>query len=787
MPRPLALIGALSLIGVLLAPATTAQAESTTVIKTAELRTADPSPNIAPADPAAVKAGTATTVQPDVAYTSNGVRVEVYTSIGDNDNGVDWRQVNEFAYLLNSVPKGSKTYATIYNSLWDGDKAKYNTATQQWEVYDSSGKTLRTTDGFGPTQALQNQLNKYSSAAERRNYIHLLLSKKSMRDAKAAGSGLASLIYGTGDANTGIYTECAKTTKGNNGACLLSPGVDEEALMHSKYALFEKAADSTGEIHNNVVWITSANLNGASGGKKSNTSIALFGEKKGYEELLSKVWNAEVTETFTSAYLSAIPGIKGTNSDFTFYPSPRTKTGNITGLDYEANFLQASTNAALKGTKANCKAYLVHSLFSETRVGILNALATLQNTDKCSVKIVLGENAIGAIVTTYFKMSTQVRDLIDRTEFSNVHDKTLSLSYTLNGTTHGSTWGGSENFNGTSLRYDELAFRADDLTLTRAVEQQSERLYQLSRGGEATIPVKAVTVAPQGTQINVGNSVQLRARISPTNASTTQVTWKSSNTKVATVAADTGKVTAVAAGTATITATSVAGPVKGTTVVTVNNDSPEANNTDPGASAVVVSSPPTLTMETYQNPTDNPTTHVVVTWGQGPTDLSGKVTLQYYSGGKWKNYTSFTVTSGRVEKDFKFKSTRTYRLRADSVSGPSGASLTSTAKYSNGYSYVIVRTAGAPTKPKLYAPSLIKGTASTIPMVVSWQGSGNRSIKIQYKSGSKWKYVKDAVYSMGTNNKMVGAVSGKSRYWRIVGVTSGKATKVSSAVYVKVV
>jgi hypothetical protein len=100
---------------------------------------------------------------------------------------------------------------------------------------------------------------------------------------------------------------------------------------------------------------------------------------------------------------------------------------------------------------------------------------------------------------------------------------------------------------------------------------------------------------------------------------------------------------------------------------------------------------------------------------------------------------------------------------------------------------VIVRTAGATTKPKLYAPNLIKGTASTIPMVVSWMGSGTRSIRIQYKSGSRWKYLPDVKYSMTTNNKMVGALSVKSRYWRIVGLTKGRATKVSSAVYVKVV
>lgn len=769
MPRPLALLAALSLVGVLLAPAAPARAESTQVVATAELQPAAPSPNIEPA-----------AVTPDVAYTTDqGGRVEVYTSVGDNNGGIDWRQVNQFAYLLNSVPRSKQIYTTIYNSLWDGDKAKYNETTDQWSITDSSGKVVRTTDTFGPTQALRNQLNKYSKA-ERGTYIHLLLAKASMREAKAAGSGLASLVYGAGK---DIYTECSH----GDGACLIT--TDEEALMHAKYSLFEQAADSTGRIWDDVVWITSANLNGASGGRKSNTSIAVFGDPKGYTDLLNKVWNAEVTQTFTAAYKSVMTtGIRGTNSDFIFYPSPRNATSSAEAPDLEAQFLQASTNAALGGTKTSCKAYLVHSLFSETRSAILKALAKLQS-EKCSVKVVLGENAIGAIVTTYFKMSGAVRDIIDRTEFSNVHDKTLTLSYTLNGTTHGTTWGGSENFNGTSLRYDELAFRADDLTLTRAVEQQSERLYLLSRGGEATTPVKTVTVRPEEPVLNVGSTVQLRTRISPSDATATQVVWKSSRTSVATVAADTGKVTAVGPGTATITATSVTGPIKGSTVVTVNNDSPEENTTDPGASAVVVSSPPTLSMETYQNPNDNPSTHVVVTWGQGATDLSGKVTLQYYSAGSWHSYKSFTINGGRVEKDYTFKSTKVWRLRADSAKTPSGAkaSITSTGKYSGGYSYVIVRTLGAETKPKLYTVPLVKGAAPTIPMVVSWKGTATRTIAIQYRSKttSPWKTLPENKYSMTTNNKLVGAITTSSRYWRVLGLQKGKTSKASSSVWVK--
>lgn len=74
-----------------------------------------------------------------------------------------------------------------------------------------------------------------------------------------------------------------------------------------------------------------------------------------------------------------------------------------------------------------------------------------------------------------------------------------------------------------------------------------------------TLPIKVsgVTVSPTTKTICVGKSFTITPTIAPTNASNKNVTWKSSNTAVATVSA--GKVTAVAAGTATITATAADG------------------------------------------------------------------------------------------------------------------------------------------------------------------------------------------------------------------------------------
>ncbi|MBR6536513.1 MAG: Ig-like domain-containing protein [Lachnospiraceae bacterium] len=72
-------------------------------------------------------------------------------------------------------------------------------------------------------------------------------------------------------------------------------------------------------------------------------------------------------------------------------------------------------------------------------------------------------------------------------------------------------------------------------------------------------PVESMTLSETEVTSRIGNKVQLRATLKPDNATNQAVTWKSSNTNVATVS-DNGLVTMKAAGTASIICTSVDNP-----------------------------------------------------------------------------------------------------------------------------------------------------------------------------------------------------------------------------------
>ncbi len=89
-------------------------------------------------------------------------------------------------------------------------------------------------------------------------------------------------------------------------------------------------------------------------------------------------------------------------------------------------------------------------------------------------------------------------------------------------------------------------------TITATTKDGSEK----SASCEVTVvqPVKEIVLNKTSTSIKVGGSETLTVTVSPGNATNKEVTWKSSNTAVATVDSS-GKVTALTTGTAIITAT----------------------------------------------------------------------------------------------------------------------------------------------------------------------------------------------------------------------------------------
>ena len=96
-------------------------------------------------------------------------------------------------------------------------------------------------------------------------------------------------------------------------------------------------------------------------------------------------------------------------------------------------------------------------------------------------------------------------------------------------------------------------------------------------GSKTATCTVTVSIATTGVSLNktsatlnsAGQTVQLTATVSPSDAANKSVTWKSSNTAVATVSS-TGVVTAVGNGTATITVTTASGSKSATCTVTVS-------------------------------------------------------------------------------------------------------------------------------------------------------------------------------------------------------------------------
>ena len=176
------------------------------------------------------------------------------------------------------------------------------------------------------------------------------------------------------------------------------------------------------------------------------------------------------------------------------------------------------------------------------------------------------------------------------------------------------------------------------------------------------ISVTGVTLDQSALPISVGGSAELKANVTPENATNKTVTWSSDNTAVATVDAS-GKVTAVAPGTATITVTTADGGKTANCTVTVTQPVNDVT-LDKTTMDLFVGNGGTLTAKVQPDNASNKT----VNWttsnaGVATVDANGKVTAV----GAGKATITATAADGSEKKAAceVTVTAKTYTLTAD--------------------------------------------------------------------------------------------------------------------------
>ena len=175
------------------------------------------------------------------------------------------------------------------------------------------------------------------------------------------------------------------------------------------------------------------------------------------------------------------------------------------------------------------------------------------------------------------------------------------------------------------------------------------------------IKVTKVTLNKTTASVVKGKTLTLTATVTPTNATNKNVTWKSSNTKIATVDGN-GKVTAVAAGTATITCTAKADKSKSATCkITVTNPVVKVTKLRMNKTSVDLLKGKTVQLKVTVTPSN--ATNKAVTWTS-----SNKRIATVTSNGLVKAVRTGTVTITARAKDGSGKKvTCKINVYADSV------------------------------------------------------------------------------------------------------------------------
>ena len=226
--------------------------------------------------------------------------------------------------------------------------------------------------------------------------------------------------------------------------------------------------------------------------------------------------------------------------------------------DYSDNFSSDDSTYVVKHDTDNNKLVLAKSAVTHTHIwtytvnGATIKATCTNTTGGCDVNKDGGSVTIKASTTTYD--STEKPATVEKSgNWESAFSKSIPITYEQkNGDTYTSMKGGVPT---------EVGKYKASITVggqTASVE------YEITGSTTEIVPVSQITLNKTSTSISVGNSEKLTATVTPENAANKDLKWASSDTSVATVAAD-GTVTAVKAGTATITATAADGSGKSAT------------------------------------------------------------------------------------------------------------------------------------------------------------------------------------------------------------------------------
>ena len=190
--------------------------------------------------------------------------------------------------------------------------------------------------------------------------------------------------------------------------------------------------------------------------------------------------------------------------------------------------------------------------------------------------------------------------------------------------------------------------------VVKALKSGSTRITAKASNGVSAIcdvtvivPVTGITLSPQTLVLEQYTTGKITATISPSGATDKSVTWKSSNTSVATVSD--GNVQALTPGTAEITATTVDGGYSATCSVTVEKEKTKVTSLSFGGTALYVGPGESYSLKVNVSPDDAVGNYTWKSSNSGSVSVSGNgtvatVTPNYASTG----YTTVTVTDSRT-------------------------------------------------------------------------------------------------------------------------------------------